>query len=88
VRSEGARRLGEWLAERGRSQRWLADVLGVRQSAVSQWISGVHTPSLRHRIMLSGIAAIEQAAWDSDAVRAAVALARERAMLAANEAAT
>lgn len=58
--TEGAVALKAWLAEPGRSQSGLAEVLRLNQSSVSGWVNGWSRPDDTHRDaleLLTGIAA-------------------------------
>lgn len=47
------------LAERSKSNRWLADQLGVTEGTVSKWVTNTHQPSLETLYNISVIFGID-----------------------------
>lgn len=43
----------------GRTQRWLARKLDVRDNTVSEWIKGTFVPKLEHRIALTALIGVD-----------------------------
>jgi len=65
-----ADRIRTRLADDGVSQAWLARELGVKRSAVSQWVSGATSPNLdnlRHMADVFGLTDAELGAWVREA---------------------
>lgn len=61
--TEGRKLLAAWLAKDGRTQTWLAGVLGVKQSTVSHWLRGAWRPPQELKMALARIAGIPVDAW-------------------------
>lgn len=55
--------LRAWMAERERSQVWLAEALGVSQPPVSEWLSGRSRPSPVNRIAIESLTGIPASSW-------------------------
>jgi len=47
------------LAERSKSNRWLADQLGVTEGTVSKWVTNTHQPSLETLYRISVLFSID-----------------------------
>jgi len=65
-----ADRIRTRLADDGVSQAWLARELGVKRSAVSQWVSGATSPNLdnlRRMADVFGLTDAELGAWVREA---------------------
>lgn len=73
--------LRAWLAERQRTQAWLADVLGVHVSAVWAWTGGRSHPSLELAAVLEGFSggAVPATSWvDPGEIRRIIDSARKK----------
>lgn len=76
--TEGRRLLRERLCE-GVTQRWLADLLEIKQSSVSLWVSGKARPEAHYRLALWKLWRIPQRAWLTTSERRMVRRARKAA---------
>jgi|HubBroStandDraft_2_1064218.scaffolds.fasta_scaffold01184_17 hypothetical protein len=54
--------LSEWLEISGKSQSWLAQVLGVHQTAISRWLRGA-VPSVIEAAALEGVTGTKCIWW-------------------------
>jgi len=68
--TDGALALRRFFAEHPKlSQYWLADALGVKQSAVSRWVVGKQRPRAHLRVALDALLGIPVADWLTAAER-------------------
>jgi transcriptional regulator with XRE-family HTH domain len=70
-RTLGRTRLIDALKVSGRSQSWLASLLGIKQPSVWSWVHGESRPSAHQRLALQRHLSIPADAWMTDAERAA-----------------
>lgn len=85
-KTEGARRLREWIeGDAVRSQTQLAEALGVSQPSVSAWLRGDSRPEDHLREALELLTGIPRALWRRDAEQDAVDRVRARLGLTADE---
>lgn len=76
----GRRQLNDLLdAKNGRTQSWLAGLLGVNQSTVSDWCRGECRPEDPYRKAMVQILGIPEDAWATAAERRRIAQALRRA---------
>jgi len=61
--TEGRKLLAAYLTQKGRTQTWLAGILGVQQSTVSHWLRGAWRPPPELRKALERVAGIAVDAW-------------------------
>jgi transcriptional regulator with XRE-family HTH domain len=69
AKTDGARQLLAWLKKTGKSQRELAELLGIKQPSVSAWCTGSGRPDSVHREALERITGIDRNAWLTAAER-------------------
>jgi hypothetical protein len=62
-----------------RSQKWLADIVGIAQPSISGWMSGRSRPEPHHREVLHRVLGIDPALWYTADERRAMARAAVRA---------
>lgn len=67
MKTDGARRLGEWLKDNETTQAAFALHLGLSGAAVSRWVSGALRPEPAHRDAIARATGIEADAWLSAA---------------------
>lgn len=82
----GRQALVVWLgADRRRTQRRLAKILGAHQGAISEWVRGLGRPSVPNAISLFHLAGIAIGAWLTERERKALALVEVAAHELASE---
>lgn len=60
--TKGCARLRAWLRDERRSQAWIAEQVGVHQTAVSRWLGGA-VPPLESALELRRVTGIEVEDW-------------------------
>ena len=65
--TRGGAKLRDWLAREQRSQRWLAEQVGVHQGSVSAWIIGKFPPPLAAAVRVEDVTGIPVAYWTQPA---------------------
>lgn len=55
--------LGAWLLKNERTNRWLAEELGVAESQVGRWLSGMWRPRQETLLAIESITGIPASAW-------------------------
>ena len=61
----GPTALAEWRAKQGKTQKQVADALGVSQASIGNWELGKKTPKATHMLLIERMtaAAVPMAAW-------------------------
>lgn len=65
MRTEGPKRLADWMKTRTLSQRALAEMLGLSQQSVSQWLRRIARPDADQREAIAALTdgAVPVSAW-------------------------
>ena len=76
VQTKGQGALGPALKSAGKTQKWLAELLSVRQPQISRWCAGDARPGATERVALRELLGIPEADWLTDEERALVKRAK------------